>query len=128
MSFEDCTGRQRTAYFSLDTRFKVGPDGVITVKRPLQFHNPQIHFLVYAWDSTYRKFSTKVTLNTVGHHSRTPPLHVCWHFSEKFAVVLVRYLIWVSQPWYRCHFGLDDFVLQGLFCAPCRMFSKHPWP
>ncbi|XP_025225769.1 cadherin-1 isoform X2 [Theropithecus gelada] len=75
VSFEDCTGRQRTAYFSLDTRFKVGPDGVITVKRPLQFHNPQIHFLVYAWDSTYRKFSTKVTLNTVGHHSRTPPLH-----------------------------------------------------
>uniref|UniRef100_A0A2K6DE37 Cadherin-1 n=1 Tax=Macaca nemestrina TaxID=9545 RepID=A0A2K6DE37_MACNE len=75
VSFEDCTGRQRTAYFSLDTRFKVGPDGVITVKRPLQFHNPQIHFLVYAWDSTYRKFSTKVTLNTVGYHSRTPPLH-----------------------------------------------------
>uniref|UniRef100_A0A8C9GUW2 Cadherin-1 n=1 Tax=Piliocolobus tephrosceles TaxID=591936 RepID=A0A8C9GUW2_9PRIM len=75
VSFEDCTGRQRTAFFSLDTRFKVGPDGVITVKRPLQFHNPQIHFLVYAWDSTYRKFSTKVTLNTVGHHSRTPPLH-----------------------------------------------------
>uniref|UniRef100_A0A2K6KXA1 Cadherin-1 n=1 Tax=Rhinopithecus bieti TaxID=61621 RepID=A0A2K6KXA1_RHIBE len=75
VSFEDCTGRQRTAYFSLDTRFKVGPDGVITVKRPLQFHNPQIHFLVYAWDSTYRKFSTKVTLNTVGHHSRPPPLH-----------------------------------------------------
>uniref|UniRef100_A0A2K5V295 Cadherin-1 n=1 Tax=Macaca fascicularis TaxID=9541 RepID=A0A2K5V295_MACFA len=75
VSFEDCTGRQRTAYFSLDTRFKVGPDGVITVKRPLQFHNPQIHFLVYAWDSTYRKFSTKVTLNTVGYHSRIPPLH-----------------------------------------------------
>uniref|UniRef100_A0A2I3G9D0 Cadherin-1 n=1 Tax=Nomascus leucogenys TaxID=61853 RepID=A0A2I3G9D0_NOMLE len=73
VSFEDCTGRQRTAYFSLDTRFKVGTDGVITVKRPLQFHNPQIHFLVYAWDSTYRKFSTKVTLNTVGHHHRPPP-------------------------------------------------------
>ncbi|PNI91007.1 CDH1 isoform 11, partial [Pan troglodytes] len=48
-------------------------DGVITVKRPLRFHNPQIHFLVYAWDSTYRKFSTKVTLNTVGHHHRPPP-------------------------------------------------------
>uniref|UniRef100_A0A2R9AKB2 Cadherin-1 n=1 Tax=Pan paniscus TaxID=9597 RepID=A0A2R9AKB2_PANPA len=73
VNFEDCTGRQRTAYFSLDTRFKVGTDGVITVKRPLRFHNPQIHFLVYAWDSTYRKFSTKVTLNTVGHHHRPPP-------------------------------------------------------
>uniref|UniRef100_A0A2K5PX32 Cadherin-1 n=1 Tax=Cebus imitator TaxID=2715852 RepID=A0A2K5PX32_CEBIM len=81
VSFEDCTGRPRTAYFSVDTRFKVGTDGVITVKRPVQLHNPQIHFLVYAWDSTYRKFSTKVTLQAVGHphhpyHDSVPGSHV----------------------------------------------------
>uniref|UniRef100_A0A2K5DLX0 Cadherin-1 n=1 Tax=Aotus nancymaae TaxID=37293 RepID=A0A2K5DLX0_AOTNA len=80
VSFEDCTGRPRTAYFSVDTRFKVGTDGVITVKRPVQLHNPQIHFLVYAWDSTYRKFSTKVTLQAVGHphhphHDSVPGSH-----------------------------------------------------
>nr|XP_035137532.2 cadherin-1 [Callithrix jacchus] len=78
VSFEDCTGRPRTAYFSVDTRFKVGTDGVITVKRPVQLHNPQIHFLVYAWDSTYRKFSTKVTLQAVGHphHDSVPESHM----------------------------------------------------
>uniref|UniRef100_A0A2K6SVK2 Cadherin-1 n=1 Tax=Saimiri boliviensis boliviensis TaxID=39432 RepID=A0A2K6SVK2_SAIBB len=81
VSFEDCTGQPRTAYFSVDTRFKVGTDGVITVKRPVQLHNPQIHFLVYAWDSTYRKFSTKVTLQAVGHphhphHESVPGSHV----------------------------------------------------
>ncbi|XP_062966906.1 cadherin-1 isoform X2 [Cynocephalus volans] len=68
VSFEGCTGRPRTVYFSDDSRFKVGTDGVVTVRRPLQLHNPETSFLVHAWDSTYRKLSTKVTLEAVGHH------------------------------------------------------------
>ncbi|XP_012516060.1 PREDICTED: cadherin-1 [Propithecus coquereli] len=68
VSFEGCTGRPRTGYFSDDTRFKVGTDGEITVKRPLQLHNPETSFHVHAWDSTHKKFSTKVTLKAVGHH------------------------------------------------------------
>uniref|UniRef100_A0A8C9UIX9 Cadherin-1 n=1 Tax=Spermophilus dauricus TaxID=99837 RepID=A0A8C9UIX9_SPEDA len=60
VSFEGCTGRPRSAFFSEDSRFKVGTDGVITVKRPLQLHRPETSFMVHAWDSSYRKLSTKV--------------------------------------------------------------------
>uniref|UniRef100_A0A8C9P0R8 Cadherin domain-containing protein n=1 Tax=Spermophilus dauricus TaxID=99837 RepID=A0A8C9P0R8_SPEDA len=65
VSFEGCTGRPRSAFFSEDSRFKVGTDGVITVKRPLQLHRPETSFMVHAWDSSYRKLSTKVTLKAV---------------------------------------------------------------
>uniref|UniRef100_A0A8C0R4I6 Cadherin-1 n=1 Tax=Canis lupus dingo TaxID=286419 RepID=A0A8C0R4I6_CANLU len=57
-----------TAYVSDDTRFKVGTDGVITVKRPLQLHKPEISFLVHAWDSSRRKLSTRVRLKAATHH------------------------------------------------------------
>uniref|UniRef100_A0A8C6AHB7 Cadherin-1 n=1 Tax=Monodon monoceros TaxID=40151 RepID=A0A8C6AHB7_MONMO len=68
VSFEGCTGLPKTAYVSDDTRFKVGTDGVVTVKRPLHLHHPEMSFLVHAWDSTHRKLSTKVTLKAVVHH------------------------------------------------------------
>nr|XP_036881250.1 cadherin-1 isoform X1 [Manis javanica] len=68
MSFEGCTGQPRTAYFSDDSRFQVGPDGVVTVKRPVQLHNPEMSFLVHAWDSSHRKLSTKIILKAAAHH------------------------------------------------------------
>ncbi|XP_059939492.1 cadherin-1 isoform X2 [Mesoplodon densirostris] len=68
VSFEGCTGLPKTVYVSDDTRFKVGTDGVVTVKRPLHLHHPEMSFLVHAWDSTRRKLSTKVTLKAVVHH------------------------------------------------------------
>lgn len=68
VSFEGCTGRPRTVYYSSDSRFKVGTDGVVTVKRPLQFHKPEISFSIHSWDSTFRKFSTEVTLKAEGPH------------------------------------------------------------
>uniref|UniRef100_A0A8C0E1R0 Cadherin-1 n=1 Tax=Balaenoptera musculus TaxID=9771 RepID=A0A8C0E1R0_BALMU len=70
VSFEGCTGLPRTVYVSDDTRFKVGTDGVVTVKRPLHLHQPEMSFLVHAWDSTRRKLSTKVTLKAVVHRHR----------------------------------------------------------
>ncbi|ERE79769.1 cadherin-1 [Cricetulus griseus] len=66
--FEGCTGRPRTAHFSEDSRFKVATDGTITLSRPLKLHKLQTSFLVHAWDSTHRKFSTRVILKSVGHH------------------------------------------------------------
>lgn len=68
VKFEGCTGRPRTAFFSEDSRFKVSTDGVITVKRHLKLHKLETSFLVHAWDSSYRKLSTKVTLKSLGHH------------------------------------------------------------
>ncbi|XP_076988953.1 cadherin-1 isoform X2 [Tamandua tetradactyla] len=68
VSFEGCTGRPRTAYFSADSRFQVAPDGMVSVKRPLQLHDPETSFLVYAWDSAHRKLSTTVMLRATAHH------------------------------------------------------------
>ncbi|XP_023573403.1 cadherin-1-like isoform X2 [Octodon degus] len=68
MSFERCTGQPRTVYYSADSRFKVGTDGVVTVRRPLQLHKPETSFTVHAWDASFRKFSTKVTLKAEGTH------------------------------------------------------------
>ncbi|XP_007538206.1 cadherin-1 [Erinaceus europaeus] len=70
--FEGCTGQPRTVYYSDNTHFRVGTDGVVIVKRPLQLHNSEVTFHVHAWDSSRRKFSIKVTLKAVaeGHRHR----------------------------------------------------------
>uniref|UniRef100_A0A8B9XLE8 Cadherin-1 n=1 Tax=Bos mutus grunniens TaxID=30521 RepID=A0A8B9XLE8_BOSMU len=68
VSFEGCAGLPRTVYVSDDTRFKVHTDGVLTVRRPVHLHRPELSFLVHAWDSTHRKLSTKVTLKVSAHH------------------------------------------------------------
>nr|XP_021561410.1 cadherin-1 isoform X2 [Neomonachus schauinslandi] len=68
VNFEGCTGQPRTAYVADDTRFKVSTDGVLTVKRPLQLHKPEMSFLVHAWDSSRRKLSTRVILKAAEHH------------------------------------------------------------
>lgn len=79
--FEGCTGRPRTAYFSEDSKFKVAPDGAITLKRPLNLHKLETSFLVHAWDSTHKKFSAKVVLKSVKHHQHRHHHHVGWAIS-----------------------------------------------
>ncbi|ELK14541.1 Cadherin-1 [Pteropus alecto] len=75
VSFDGCTGQPRSVFISDDTRFKVGTDGVLKVKRPLQLRNPEMSFLVHAWDSTRRKLSTKVTLKAAEHHHHNHHRH-----------------------------------------------------
>ncbi|XP_059523635.1 cadherin-1 isoform X1 [Myotis daubentonii] len=75
VSFEGCTGQPRTVYVSDDTRFRVGTDGVLMVKRPLQLHNPEMSFRVHAWDSARKKLSTKVTLKAAVHDHRQHRRH-----------------------------------------------------
>lgn len=41
---------------------------MVTVKRPLKLHKLETSFPVYAWDASYRKLSTRITLKSVGHH------------------------------------------------------------
>lgn len=79
--FEGCTGQPRTAYFSEDSKFKVAPDGAITLKRPLNLHKLETSFLVHAWDSTHKKFSAKVILKSVRHHQHRHHHHVGWAIS-----------------------------------------------
>ena len=108
MSFEGCAGLPRTVYVSDDTRFKVHTDGVVTVKRPVHLHRPELSFLIHAWDATHRKLSTKVILKVSAHHHHHHHRHVSWRVSEVH-VVLVCCLIQVSQPWHCSHLGLDNF-------------------
>ncbi|KAM8776577.1 cadherin-1 [Rhynchonycteris naso] len=75
VSFEGCTGQPRTVYVSGDTRFRVGTDGVLMVKRPLHLHNPEMSFFVHAWDSSRRKLSTKVTLRAAAVRSHQDHHH-----------------------------------------------------
>ncbi|XP_006878725.1 PREDICTED: cadherin-1 [Elephantulus edwardii] len=81
VSFEACTGRPRTVYYADDTRFRVGPDGVVTVTRPLQLHTPETSFHVQAWDSSHKKFSAKVTLKTAERHRHRRHHHHQHHVS-----------------------------------------------
>ncbi|XP_055001731.1 cadherin-1 [Sorex araneus] len=46
----------------MDTRFRVGTNGVISVKRPVKLHNSELSFFVQAWDASLRKHSARVTL------------------------------------------------------------------
>ncbi|XP_038609613.1 cadherin-1-like [Tachyglossus aculeatus] len=70
VSFDGCSGRKRTAYFSEDTRFKVATNGVVAVKRPVWLRNLEMSFNIHAWDAAGNKLSTKVTLKRAaqGHH------------------------------------------------------------
>ncbi|XP_048648376.1 cadherin-1 [Marmota marmota marmota] len=119
VSFEGCTGRPRSAFFSEDSRFKVGTDGVITVKRPLQLHRPETSFMVHAWDSSYRKLSTKVTLKAVEHHR-----HRRHHHHESLPGTHVEVLTFPDS-----HRGLRrqkrDWVIPPISCPEN---EKGPFP
>ncbi|XP_039359340.1 B-cadherin-like [Mauremys reevesii] len=67
VSFEGCAGRNRTAYLSDDTHFKVHTDGVVSVKRRLHLHGHKKSFFIHAWDSASKKHSAKVTVKREGH-------------------------------------------------------------
>ncbi|XP_055992109.1 cadherin-1 [Sorex fumeus] len=62
VTFEGCTGLPRTVYNAEDTRFKVDTNGVVSVKRPVRLHNPELSFLVHGWDASFQKHSARVTL------------------------------------------------------------------
>uniref|UniRef100_A0A8C0H5P6 Cadherin 1 n=1 Tax=Chelonoidis abingdonii TaxID=106734 RepID=A0A8C0H5P6_CHEAB len=70
VSFQGCAGRNRTAYLSDDTHFKVHTDGVVSVKRRLHLHGHKKSFFIYAWDSASKKHSAKVTVKREGHVHR----------------------------------------------------------
>uniref|UniRef100_A0A8C4WPX2 Cadherin 1 n=1 Tax=Gopherus evgoodei TaxID=1825980 RepID=A0A8C4WPX2_9SAUR len=70
VSFEGCAGRNRTAYLSDDTHFKVHTDGVVSVKRRLHLHGHKKTFFIHAWDSASKKHSAKVTVKREGHVHR----------------------------------------------------------
>uniref|UniRef100_A0A5F5PMP3 Cadherin-1 n=1 Tax=Equus caballus TaxID=9796 RepID=A0A5F5PMP3_HORSE len=119
VSFEGCTGQPRTVYASDDTRFRVGTDGVVMVKRPLQLHNPEMSFLVHAWDSSRRKLSTKVTVKAATHEH-----HRHHHHHEAVSGTHTEVLTFPSS-----HHGLRrqkrDWVIPPISCPEN---EKGPFP
>ncbi|KAG7468562.1 hypothetical protein MATL_G00144310 [Megalops atlanticus] len=76
VSFSDCGGRQRAPFLSEDSRFKVDPDGTVSVKRPVTLHDGHKSFMLHAWDSKGKKNTVTVT---VVHEPRQSHHH---HHSE----------------------------------------------
>lgn len=70
VSFEGCTGRPRTVFNSVDSRFQVSTNGVVTVKRPVQLYDSELSFFVQAWDSSLHKHSAKITLKYTARQRR----------------------------------------------------------
>ncbi|XP_075432623.1 cadherin-1-like [Ascaphus truei] len=60
VSFDPCPIGSRTLFSPEDTRFRVHPDGMVTVKRPLTLHDGSVNFVINAWDSAGRKHSVTV--------------------------------------------------------------------
>ncbi|XP_018097706.1 blastomere cadherin-like isoform X1 [Xenopus laevis] len=58
--FESCSGRSRSLYSSEDSRFRVLPDGTVSVKRQLTLHTGSVSFVLNAWDSAGKKHSVPV--------------------------------------------------------------------
>ncbi|CAN2389416.1 hypothetical protein PRIEUP_LOCUS5829, partial [Pristimantis euphronides] len=50
VTFASCSENNRALYSPDDTRFRVFPDGKITVKRPLTLHDGSVSFVLNAWD------------------------------------------------------------------------------
>ncbi|XP_005004692.2 cadherin-1 [Cavia porcellus] len=127
VSFEGCTGRPRIVYYSSDSRFKVGTDGVVTVKRPLQFHKPEISFSIHSWDSTFRKFSTEVTLKAEGPHHQHHNHHHHQHQDQNQENSPETQLEVIKFP--NFHHGLRrqkrDWVIPPISCSEN---EKGPFP
>ncbi|XP_069491652.1 cadherin-1-like [Ambystoma mexicanum] len=62
VSFEDCTGRKLRPYNVEESRFRINPDGTVSVKRQVQLHDGVKTFAVNTWDSTGKRFSAEVVV------------------------------------------------------------------
>uniref|UniRef100_A0A671QXK8 Cadherin-1-like n=1 Tax=Sinocyclocheilus anshuiensis TaxID=1608454 RepID=A0A671QXK8_9TELE len=55
ITFNNCDGRTRTLFQSVDKRFDVDTDGTVTLKRQVTLHEGHKVFSVHAWDSSGKK-------------------------------------------------------------------------
>ncbi|MBN3277780.1 CADHK protein, partial [Polyodon spathula] len=62
VNFDDCTGRKVVLYNSNDSRFDVGTDGTIKLKRRVKLHHGHKSFSVHAWVTKGKRSYTRVTV------------------------------------------------------------------
>ncbi|KAJ8417777.1 hypothetical protein AAFF_G00226200 [Aldrovandia affinis] len=62
VSFSDCGGPQRALFLSEDSRFKVDPDGTVSLKRAVILYDGHKSFSLHAWSSKGEKVTATVTV------------------------------------------------------------------
>ncbi|XP_073691820.1 B-cadherin-like isoform X2 [Garra rufa] len=65
VTFNNCDGRTRTLFESVDKRFDVNTDGTVTLKRQVTLHEGHKVFSVQAWDSNGKKYTASVKVERV---------------------------------------------------------------
>ncbi|XP_051980530.1 cadherin-1-like isoform X16 [Xyrauchen texanus] len=68
ITFNTCDGRTRTLFQSVDKRFDVNMDGVLSLKRPVTLHEGHKVFSVHAWDSSGKKHTAFVRVERAHNH------------------------------------------------------------
>ncbi|XP_016308662.1 B-cadherin-like isoform X1 [Sinocyclocheilus anshuiensis] len=68
VTFNNCDGRTRTFFQSVDKRFDVSTDGTVTLKRQVTLHEGHKVFSVHAWDSNGKKHTVSVKVEHIHHH------------------------------------------------------------
>uniref|UniRef100_A0A673I2D4 Cadherin-1 n=1 Tax=Sinocyclocheilus rhinocerous TaxID=307959 RepID=A0A673I2D4_9TELE len=68
VTFNNCDGRTRTLFQSVDKRFDVNMDGTVTLKRQVTLHEGHKVFSVHAWDSSGKKHTVSVKVERIHHH------------------------------------------------------------
>ncbi|RXN17686.1 B-cadherin-like isoform X1 [Labeo rohita] len=68
VTFNNCDGRTRTLFQSVDKRFEVNTDGTVSLKRQVTLHEGHKVFSVHAWDSNGKKHTVSVKVEHVHHH------------------------------------------------------------
>uniref|UniRef100_A0A8C2EIF8 Cadherin-1 n=1 Tax=Cyprinus carpio TaxID=7962 RepID=A0A8C2EIF8_CYPCA len=68
VTFNNCDGRTRTLFQSVDKRFDVDMDGTVTLKRQVTLHEGHKVFSVHAWDSNGKKHTVSVKVERIHHH------------------------------------------------------------
>ncbi|KAM4018579.1 cadherin-1-like isoform 3-T3 [Anomaloglossus baeobatrachus] len=62
VTFTSCSVNNRALYSPEDTRFRVFPDGKVTVKRSITLHDGYVSFVLNAWDADGKRHSVPIFL------------------------------------------------------------------
>ncbi|XP_068116273.1 cadherin-1-like [Hyperolius riggenbachi] len=71
VNFNTCVPGTRALYSPDDTRFRVFPDGKVTVKRPVTLHTGSHSFVLNAWDAAGKKYPVTVFVWNEREHQET---------------------------------------------------------
>ncbi|XP_056381938.1 blastomere cadherin-like isoform X2 [Hyla sarda] len=100
VSFTSCSTNNRVLYSPDDTRFRVFPDGKVTLKRQITLHDGSVSFVLNAWDAKGLRHSVPIFVwnereQQKAHGKSKQPLLI---FPEKQSGLKRRKRDWVIPP------------------------------